>query len=91
MIPSDRDYSREYLGIEKGEKEDLHWDYIRLALASVGDMAIVPLNDYLGKGHEARINQPSTLGKNWKWRVCDGEVTDDLVEKIGRMTKIYKR
>lgn len=91
MIPSDRDYSREYLGIEKGKKEDLHWDYIRLALASVGDMAIVPLNDYLGKGHDARINQPSTLGKNWKWRVCDGEVTDDLVEKIRRMTKIYKR
>ncbi len=41
---------------------DIHWDYIRLAMRSVADTCIIPVQDYLGLGCEARINTPSTLG-----------------------------
>lgn len=87
LLPEDQIFALEYLGRE----ENNYWDYIRLALASVANTAIIPMNDYLGKGTNARINQPSTLGKNWKWRMQEGEVTKDLLQQICKMTRIYKR
>lgn len=90
MLPMDRDYANAYIG-KDGEAKPDPWDFIRLTLASVGKMAIVPMNDYLCKGTEARINQPSTLGINWRWRMQEGEITDDLLDRIGTLTKIYKR
>ena len=87
LLPEDQIFALEYLGRE----ENNYWDYIRLALASVANTAIIPMNDYLGKGTNARINQPSTLGKNWKWRMQEGEVTKELLQQICKMTRIYKR
>ena len=46
-----------------------HWDFICLAMRSVADTCIIPVQDYLGLGKEARINVPSTLGTNWTWRM----------------------
>ena len=64
---------------------------IRTAAASVADIAIIPMQDYLALGNEARINTPSTLGDNWKWRMSKGAATDELAEKIYGLTKMYGR
>ena len=49
------------------------------------------MQDYLGLGTEARTNLPSTLGTNWKWRMLQGEFTEELAERICDMTKLYGR
>ncbi len=69
----------------------VHWDFIRLALASVADLAVIPVQDYIGLGSEARINEPSTLGDNWKWRLQKGELTDEICQKARRMARLYGR
>ena len=76
---------------KKSSPEELPWDFIRLAMSSVADLAVVPIQDYLGLGAEARFNYPSTLGGNWEWRLLPGEITDGLLEKIRHMTKLYGR
>lgn len=91
IAKKDRDYSKEYLHNAGTKKQNLHWDFIRATLASVADLAIIPVQDYLGLGSEARINVPSTLGTNWKWRLKKGELTEELLEKIGNLTRIYER
>lgn len=85
----DKDFANRYLNIH--EKKEVHWEFVRAALASVANTAIIPIQDYLGLGSEARINTPSTLGNNWKWRLLPGQLEDELAEKIGRFTKLYGR
>lgn len=88
---SDKEYAKLYLNNQDTPREEIHWDYIRAVLASVSDTAIIPLQDYLGLGSEARINIPSTLGLNWKWRMKSEDLTDELLEKIRQMTETYER
>ncbi|HEY2250038.1 MAG TPA: 4-alpha-glucanotransferase [Planctomycetaceae bacterium] len=77
-----------YLGTDGRE---IQWDMIRLALASVADTAIVPLQDVLGLGNEARMNLPGTASGNWRWRCPAGELARhsarlaDLAEIYGRL------
>lgn len=91
MEPGDRAFAAEYMNNEKTEKSELPWDFIRLALASVADLAVIPIQDYLCLGGEARVNKPSTLGNNWKWRLTKGQITDDLLARMKRVTKLYGR
>lgn len=74
----------------KGIK-NINWDLIRLAHQSVAKLCIIPVQDYLGFGKEARINTPSTVGDNWKWRLCEGDITDGLLIKIKKITELYGR
>ena len=69
----------------------MHWDFIRLAMSSVAKLAVIPVQDYLGLGTEARTNEPSTLGKNWRWRMRSGDLEDGLIRKCRRMADIYGR
>lgn len=85
----DKAFARRYLNIRT--TKDVHWEFIRAALSSVADTAIIPIQDYLGLGSEARINIPSTLGNNWKWRLKDGQLDDELAVRIREMTKLYGR
>ena len=85
----DRDYLKEYLGCRNAK--NLNWDLIRLAMSSVADTCIIPMQDYLGLGSEARINTPSVLGGNWDWRMPEGALTDELAEKIKNISAIYGR
>lgn len=64
---------------------------IALALQSPADTCIIPMQDWLGLGDEARINTPSTIGNNWKWRMTDGQMSTELSERIGIMTMRYSR
>ncbi len=82
-------FAREYMGVS--EKEDLTDAFIRTAMASVCDLAIIPLQDYLGLGAEARMNTPSLLGGNWAWRARAEDLTPELAARIARLTKIYGR
>lgn len=88
---TDRDFSRAYLALGKTKRAMWHWEFIRAALASVSDLAIIPLQDYLGLGSEARINIPSTVGNNWKWRASKTAFTKELAGQILEMTRLYKR
>ncbi len=66
--------------------------FIRLAFASVADTAIIPMQDYLNLGDEARINMPSTLGGgNWCWRMKKGAATKKLAKKMYAMARMYAR
>ena len=65
----DKLLSIKYMNNSKSSKEEIPWDFIRLAMGSVAKICIIPIQDYLGYGSEARINTPSTLGLNWKWRL----------------------
>lgn len=85
----DRSFAKKYLNI-RGNK-DVVWNFIRAAIASVSDTAIIPMQDYLGLGSEARINVPSTLGNNWKWRMVPGQLNKELADKIYTMCKLYGR
>lgn len=87
----DRKFALEYLNRKESYAKDIHWDFIRLAMGSVADLCIIPVQDYLGLGTEARINIPSTLGDNWRWRLGEGELTGELQDKIKRITKLYGR
>ena len=60
-----------------GDGHEFNWDIIRLALSSVADTAIVPLQDLLGLGSEARMNYPSRPTGNWGWRCLPGALTPD--------------
>ena len=91
LSEKDQSFAREYAGSLCVPQKELPWQFIRLALASPARLAVIPVQDYLGLGTEARINEPSTLGKNWKWRLLPGEVNEELLEKCRRMAKIYGR
>lgn len=82
-------YAKRYLNTKKNK--DMQWEFIRAAMASVADTCIIPMQDYLGLGSEARINVPSTLGTNWKWRMLPGAFDEELAIKIRNMTKLYSR
>ena len=85
----DRQFARDYLNSRSDD--EIHWDAIRGAWSSVASMAISPVQDFLGLGSEARINTPGVASGNWQWRLKQGVLTDELAEKIAKLTKIYSR
>lgn len=86
----DRTKALSYIN-RKGAEEGLLWDYICLALRSVADTCIIPVQDYLELGTEARINAPSTLGENWSWRMESATWSKELVEKIETLSHLFGR
>jgi 4-alpha-glucanotransferase len=87
-IEEEREHACRYLGMDGRE---VHWDLIRAALASVADTAIVPAQDLLGLGSEARMNRPATIGGNWRWRVRPGQLTPAVLQRLALMTETYDR
>ncbi len=69
----------------------IHWDLIRLALASVADTAIIPLQDLLGLGNQARMNLPGSAGGNWRWRFRWESLTHDLEQRLNELCEVYER
>jgi len=78
-----------YLGVLS--PEGIHWDLIRLALASVANQAIIPMQDLLGLGEVAQMNFPSTAEGNWGWRYQPGVLTEELRDRLKTLTYIYGR
>jgi len=85
---TEREHARSYLGFDEGE---VHWAFIRGVLASVADTAIVPAQDLIGLGSEARMNRPGTAGGNWRWRLLPGQLTRETARRLAVMTETYER
>ena len=60
-------------------------------MGSAADLCIVPMQDYLGLDNSARMNQPSTLGKNWKWRLKEGQFMAELQKEMLELATRYGR
>lgn len=82
-------FAKEYLNLTK--EEGYNWGMMRAAWSSVADMAIVPMQDIIGLGSEARINIPSTLGENWKWRATEDQMNNALAKRVRKYVKMYGR
>ena len=68
-VEREKDFCLKYL---RSDGEEINWDLIRAAFASVANTAIIPLQDVLGLGSEARMNLPSSKEGNWGWRFRSG-------------------
>ena len=88
--PEDVAYAKAYLGLN--EEEGFIWGMIRGAMGSVSRLCVVQMQDYLELGKRARMNFPGTLSMdNWTWRAEEGFDSEDLAEKILKVTKLYSR
>ena len=87
--PEMQQYATEYMRLSK--EEGMVWGVIRTAMSSVSDTCVIPLQDYLDLGAEARMNFPGTTNSNWTWRAKDGMIVDALAEKIRHLTTLYAR
>jgi 4-alpha-glucanotransferase len=87
-IRKEHEFTRSYLGFEN---EPVNWVFIRAVLASVANTAIIPLQDVLGLGSEARMNLPGTISGNWKWRYRAKELTRALSQQLRKLTLLYDR
>lgn len=86
---ADRQFCRDFLDLR--DDREVCWKLIAAAWSSVADLAIAPMQDFLELGEEARMNEPSTLGGNWQWRMAQGVLTDGLAGRIRRLTCVYGR
>jgi 4-alpha-glucanotransferase len=84
----ERAYALAYLDCEP---ERVTWAMIRAACASVARMAVVPLQDVLDLGSEARLNTPSLLDGNWAWRYAEGDLTAAHAWRLRKLAKLYGR
>ena len=64
---------------------------MRGAWSSVADLAIVPMQDFLSLGSEARMNTPGTSGGNWRWRLLPGQLTPELARRLRRQMELFGR
>ena len=89
ILPEDREMAADYSG--KSVEELLKMDYvdffIKMTFDSVSNTAMIPMQDYLHKGKEARINTPSRLGNNWSYRFTKEDFSKSVAEKIRKMTE----
>jgi 4-alpha-glucanotransferase len=83
-----REYCLSYLD---ADAKEIHWSCIRAVLASVSRMAVIPMQDLLGLGSEARMNRPSSASGNWDWRCPAGALTEELATRLRDMTELYGR
>ena len=88
---SDLKMCTDYMNIDRIPGKEYPWDFIRLAMLSVSDLCVIPIQDYLGLDNRARINHPSTLGTNWRWRLAKGQLSASLLKEIREMTRISGR
>ncbi|MGN0364277.1 MAG: 4-alpha-glucanotransferase [Bilifractor sp.] len=89
--PEEKKELMEYLGTDTKDDQELVAKTIRLLESSVADLCVVPVQDWLGLGNEARINHPSTTGANWVWRLRDGQIDDQLADRMCRISRTYGR
>ena len=87
------DYEKHNLEVYLGgiSPDGIHWDLIRLALSSIANQVIIPLQDVLGLGTEARMNYPGTATGNWLWRYQRFVLTTELSDRLANLNRIYGR
>ncbi|HEV7473424.1 MAG TPA: 4-alpha-glucanotransferase, partial [Pyrinomonadaceae bacterium] len=88
QIRREREFCLTYLNTEGHE---INWDFVRAVMASVANTAVVPMQDVLGLGTEARMNLPNSTAGNWAWRVRANELTDEIAARLRGLTELYGR
>ena len=92
LTDKDRKLADDYLGFtDRTTPSERNRSFIRLAMESVSDTCIIPNQDYLVLGAEARMNRPSTLEGNWTWRLEQGRLDGGRTGWIRRITEITER
>ena len=86
-----RDMARDYMAAHYTPDRLINVPFITLAMRSIADLCIIPMQDYLGLDNRSRMNKPSTVGDNWRWRTISDDTDDDLAEEIGRLTLMTGR
>jgi 4-alpha-glucanotransferase len=84
----ERDLVRRYAATDGSE---IHWDLVRLAMASVADLAIVPHQDLAGLGSECRMNLPAKAGGNWEFRILPWTLKEDIQRRLKELIWVYGR
>jgi 4-alpha-glucanotransferase len=87
-IAKERDFTRRYLNTDGAE---INWTFIRTLMASVADTVLIPVQDVLGLGHEARMNLPGTMHGNWQWRLRSGALTENHATRLRELAALYDR
>jgi 4-alpha-glucanotransferase len=87
-VDRERGFTKAYLNTDGRE---IHWAFIRTIMASVADTVIVPLQDVLGLGNEARMNLPGSTKGNWHWRCRPHAITKEMRDRLKQLTLLYDR
>lgn len=87
----EKEMVRTYLNRHEASDEELAHELIRTAVASVADLCIIPFQDYLTLDNSARINFPSTIGENWRWRMSAEDMSSELAKEIRALSQTYGR
>ncbi|MEW6234694.1 MAG: 4-alpha-glucanotransferase [Candidatus Omnitrophota bacterium] len=87
-VDREKAYARKYLHTNG---EEIHWDFIRALMASVANAAIIPVQDLLGLGGQARMNFPGRPSGNWQWRLQADWLTDEIRDRLLELTETYGR
>ncbi len=75
-----------------GRCEDgIHWAFIRAAQTSPACLSVIPMQDVLGLGSEARMNTPSLHGGNWRWRLEENQLRNESAAKLALLTEVSDR
>jgi len=88
LDPSSRAFAAKYLN---ADREPIHWAMIRAAMSSVADLVIIPLQDVLGLGSEARMNRPGCPEGNWRWRCPPSALGEAVRDRLAELTWLYGR
>jgi 4-alpha-glucanotransferase len=88
-VAAERAYALRYAGSHS--PGEFHWDLIRLAMESVADIAIIPMQDILGLDGRARMNVPGKAEGNWAWRYRAEQLTPGVKARLADLTAVYGR
>ncbi len=92
MKTADRRKALSYINKKEfASDKELALSFVKLAMSTVSDLCIIPMQDWLALDGSARINLPSTVGGNWQWRMKSGAFTKKLAKDIKAVTKLYAR
>lgn len=84
----EREFALQYLNFDGS---NAHWALIRAAFSSVAMLALIPIQDVLGLGSEARMNLPGRDGDNWEFRMSWDQISDSLTERLALLASTYRR
>jgi 4-alpha-glucanotransferase len=90
-VRKEHEFARAYLNFKSNDDSEINWIMIRAVLASVANLAIVPLQDVLGLGSAARMNFPGKVSGNWKWRYRAGALSGELSARLRNLVTLYDR
>jgi 4-alpha-glucanotransferase len=87
-IEKEREFTLRYL---RADGSEIHWTFIETVMASVADTVLIPVQDVLGLGSEARMNLPGKPDGNWQWRLRQGALRPELAERLRDLAELYDR